>query len=88
MWRVVYRPHNELMCNTRYIGPFETFAEAEEGLCGLPALGPHDPRDGDGVCIEPGVKFIEALEVPARLAPEAPAASHHPDWLWFTRAGY
>ena len=32
MWIIIYRPHNQLNCDTQYIGPFETWVEADEAL--------------------------------------------------------
>jgi hypothetical protein len=72
-WIVIYRPHNVLNCDTRYIGPFADYLAAEDALCALGALGPHIP---EGVTPNPGVKFIQPLERPAvpaqRLAMPAP----------------
>jgi hypothetical protein len=65
MWIIIYRPHNVLNCDTQYIGPFETYDEAEEGLEALPRL-PIWETDGPGETSNRGVKFIEALSVPTR----------------------
>lgn len=55
---VVYRLHGQLNCETQYIGPFETFGDADDYLCFLPALG---------ICPEgeqPGVKFVQEVMTP------------------------
>lgn len=36
---VIYRPHGKLQLDTVYYGPFNSFDEAYEFLCSLPALG-------------------------------------------------
>lgn len=58
MFIVIYRPHNELNCNTRHIGPFRTYMGAEACLVNLPAIGIHIPGD---VIDNPGVKYVEEL---------------------------
>lgn len=61
MYIVVYRPHNLLNCDTRYIGPFATWHEADDALYALPACGVYAP---DGKLNNPGVKYTQELEQP------------------------
>ena len=63
---VVYRPHNSLMCETKSIGPFGTWDEAYDYLCNMPALGQYIP---DGTLNNPGVKFVDRLEIPTLTLP-------------------
>jgi hypothetical protein len=58
MFIIVYRPHHMLHCETQYVGPYHTYAEAEEALVGFPALGPYTP---DHNFNNPGVKFIATV---------------------------
>lgn len=60
MFIVIFRPHNELNCTTRHIGPFSLNA-AYDYLCSLPALGVHERG---GIIDNSGVKYIEPLEMP------------------------
>jgi len=62
MFIIVYRMHNQLNLDTRYIGPFATYAEADDALAALPALGQHIGSSPDGAVNNPGVKFIQELE--------------------------
>jgi len=56
MFIVIYRPHGELECDTKYYGSFATFNEACDFLEALPALG------SKGSFNElPGVKFVQEL---------------------------
>lgn len=55
MFIVIYRPHGELYCDTKYFGPYNTHGEAYDHLCNLPALG----LAGD---LEAGVKYVQPLE--------------------------
>ena len=59
---VIFRENGKLNMETAYIGPFDTFEDAYEYLCELPAIG---------ICPEgenPGVKFIHELAKPDRLS--------------------
>lgn len=58
---VVYRPHNELNINTTFYGPFESWSQADDALCSLPALGIHTPAED---LDNPGVKYIQELTSP------------------------
>lgn len=53
MYIHIYRPHNTLKLETKYVGPFATFDEAYEYHCSLPALGIYIEADegpiGEGV---------------------------------------
>lgn len=61
MFLVVYRQHNQLNLDTVFFGPFTTWAEADDHLTSLPALGIHQPADD---LDNPGVKYIAALTSP------------------------
>ena len=56
---VIYRPHNQLHCDTKFYGPFPSFGAAYDFLCTLPALGTYRP---DGTINQPGVKYTQELE--------------------------
>lgn len=58
---VIFREHGRLHMETQYIGPFDTFEDAYEYLCQLPALGIE--KHGETV----GCKFIHELQKPDRL---------------------
>lgn len=60
---VIYRPHNQLNCDTQYIGPFESHDDAYDYLCELPAIGQHNPGS---VVDNPGVKFVQEIAAPQR----------------------
>lgn len=60
MFVVVYRPHNTLQIETKFIGPFTAYADAYDALCLLPALGEYAEAIEGGV-IGPGVRFIQEL---------------------------
>lgn len=64
MFIIVYRPHNELNLDTRYIGPFTDYSAAYDYLDQLPAIGPHLAPRPSQPCHNPGVKFIQELEAP------------------------
>jgi hypothetical protein len=53
---VVYRGHNQLLLDTRFVGPFTDWEEAYERLSELPALGINTTRGMSGV------KYIAPLE--------------------------
>jgi hypothetical protein len=56
MFIVIYRPHGELECDTKYYGAFDTFNAACGFLESLPALG------SKGCFSElAGVKFVQEL---------------------------
>jgi len=62
MFIVIYRPHNTLILETTYYGPFTSWSEADDCLCELPALGIHEePDEGPA---EAGVKFTQELTSP------------------------
>lgn len=63
MFIVIYRPHNELKCNTQHIGPFPTHAAACDYLSTLPALGILE-FDENNVVQNSGVKYVEELRAP------------------------
>lgn len=67
MFIVIYRPHNELICHTQYIGPFAEYADADATLCVLPALGWCD-QSAEQVVRTSGVKFIQELVTTAAVA--------------------
>jgi hypothetical protein len=75
---VVYRPHNTLVLDTRYYGPFAAWGEAYDFLCELPAIGTHQ-QPQSGPCAS-GVKFVQQLTAPALPALEAAEVdlSDHP----------
>jgi hypothetical protein len=60
---VLFREHGKLNLETAYIGPFDTFEDAHEYLCELPALGICPKGENHGV------KFIHELQAPDRLKP-------------------
>lgn len=60
---VIYRPHNTLVLDTRYFGPFATHADAYDFLCELPAIGKHQ-QPQSGPCTA-GVKFVQQLTAPS-----------------------
>jgi hypothetical protein len=59
-YQVIYREHNKMNLETVYIGPFNTYEEAYDELCKMPALGTQS-IDDDVTTPNPGVKFIEPL---------------------------
>jgi len=63
MFIVVYRPHNQLIAETQYIGPFADYRAAEDMLIKLGPLGPHISA-GFHATPNKGVKFIQELQPP------------------------
>lgn len=60
-WIVIYRPHGQLNCETKYYGPFDCYEDADTALCELPAIGTYDNH----LHMErSGVKYIQQLSVP------------------------
>lgn len=55
---VIYRAHNQLMCETKHYGPYSDYMLAEDKLCALGALGHYED---DGLHNNPGCKYIEVL---------------------------
>jgi hypothetical protein len=58
MFIVIYRPHNAMICETEYYGPFKNWASAYSKLSALPAIGIHHP---EGDTPNAGVKFVQEL---------------------------
>jgi hypothetical protein len=56
---VIFREHNKLLIDTLYVGPFDTFEEAYESLCEMPALGTYEPSTES--VNGSGVKYIETV---------------------------
>ncbi len=53
---IVFREHDQMMLDTRFIGPFEDWEDAYDGLEELPALGVNTTGGLSGV------KYIANLE--------------------------
>lgn len=58
MFIVIYRPHNELHCDTQHYGPFDSWGAAYDKLCSLPAIGSFDESH---IIANTGVKYVEEL---------------------------
>ena len=54
MFIVVYRPHGALFMDTKHYGTFQTWDEAYDFLCNLPALGAYYKPDA-------GCKYVQEL---------------------------
>jgi hypothetical protein len=67
-YQVVFREHNRLNLETIYIGPFETYDDAYDALCNMPAIGNHVETEIDGGSIQSGVKYIEPIFPTYKLA--------------------
>ena len=59
-YQVIYREHNKLNLDTLYIGPFDTWEEAYDALCQMPALGVNPLDIGDDG-YNAGCKFVEYM---------------------------
>ena len=68
-WMVVYRQPNRLLLDTLYYGPFESYADAYEFHCGLPALEDYDEESD---CPNHGVKYVQELKEPKEAPKEVP----------------
>lgn len=60
---VVHRNHGELMMDTKFIGPFDTWHEADDHLSSLPAVGYYDEKVH---CGRSGVKYVQELIQPGK----------------------
>lgn len=52
---VIYRAHGQLNTETKYYGPFNSFDDAYEYLCTLPAIGTNHTEG------ENGVKYVQEI---------------------------
>lgn len=58
---IVYRKHGELMNDTKIIGPFSSYSEADTFFSTLPAVGYYKEAEHHG---RSGVKYIQEMITP------------------------
>ena len=61
---VIYRPHGKLIMETKYYGPFESWEDADDFLCTLPAIGYQFTQEEID---HPGCKYTQPLASPEEV---------------------